>query len=139
MSSIPQNSTSNDQPKIGRRYLLAMGLMALLYPLLRFASYKVPRKPKKFEINTQPPASGVLINTEFILFDRDDTTWAVSRKCTHLGCKVNFHEQGNYLECPCHQSRFSAAGKVVKGPAKDSLTVYPVEKRDTSPYYIVTT
>lgn len=124
--------------QISRRRLLAMGALTLIYPLLRFINYRVPRKPQKIEISTTAPAGGVLTHGEFILFDRGDAAWAVSRKCTHLGCKINFHEQGNYLECPCHQSRFSPAGKLVRGPAKVDLAVYPVEKRDVAPYYIVT-
>lgn len=122
-----------------RRTILAAGLLALLYPLLRFVGYEVPKKPKRVEINTDRPASGVLTNIDFVLFDMEGDCWAVSRKCTHLGCKLNYHEQEGYLECPCHQSRFSTRGEVVQGPAKDHLKVYPVEKRDTAPYYVVTT
>lgn len=134
-----QETAPARQSRIGRRYLLALGLLTLAYPLLRFIGYKVPRKPRIIEVNSKPPVSGVLSTTDFILFDREGTTWAVSRKCTHLGCKVSFHEQGNYLECPCHQSQFSADGKVVRGPAKTNLAVYPVEKRDSAPYYRITT
>lgn len=136
---MPQKTAPARQSRNGRRYLLALGLLALAYPLLRFIGYKVPRKPRMIEVNSRPPVSGVLSSTDFILFDRESAAWAVSRKCTHLGCKVNFHEQGNYLECPCHQSRFTPDGKVVRGPAKAGLTVYAVEKRDTAPYYIITT
>lgn len=135
---MPPKTASARQPRNGRRYLLTLGLLALTYPLLRFLGYRVPRKPRTIEVNSRPPVSGVLSSADFILFDREGSTWAVSRKCTHLGCKVNFHEQGNYLECPCHQSRFSANGEVVRGPAKDNLVVYQVEKRDTAPYYIIT-
>jgi len=129
----------HQQQSISRRYLLVLGLLALTYPLMKFIGFRVPRKPMKVEIHTRVPISGVLLHTEFILFDRNGATWAVSRKCTHLGCKVAYHEQGNYLECPCHQSRFAPDGSVLKGPAQKSLSVYVVEKRDTAPYYIVTT
>lgn len=129
---------SAHKPPNHRRRLLGLGLLALLYPLLRFIGFRVPPKPRKIEITTAAPANGVLVHSEFILFDRDGTSWALARKCTHLGCKVNFHEQGNYLECPCHQSRFSPEGKVVHGPAKIDLSTYAVEKRDTAPYYVVT-
>ncbi len=121
-----------------RRNLIAIGVLALVYPFLRFIGYNVPRKPRTIEINSQPSVNGIILNNEFILFDQGNRFWAVSRKCTHLGCKVNFHEQGNYLECPCHQSRFSPNGDVIRGPAKDKLAVYSVEKRDTAPYYIIT-
>jgi Rieske Fe-S protein len=60
----------------------------------------------------------------------------VSRTCTHLGCRLNFKEKENVLECPCHQSRFSTAGNVLKGPAKKPLNRYAVDATDTS--YLVT-
>lgn len=122
-----------------RRAVLAGGLLALLYPLLRFIGYEVPRRPKLVEINSQRPTNGVLSHNDFILIDGEGGCWAVSRKCTHLGCKINYHEKDGVLECPCHQSRFSLEGTVLHGPAKHHLTVYPVEKRDTAPYYVVTT
>lgn len=36
--------------------------------------------------------------------------------CTHLGCEVKTHEKGGF-DCPCHQSRFDAAGRVLRGGA----------------------
>ena len=121
-----------------RRSILLIGLLALVYPLLRFIGFRIPAKPRKVEISSTPPATGVLAVKDLILFDRDNKTWAVSRKCTHLGCKLNYHEIGDYLECPCHQSRFSPAGLVVNGPAKRDLQIYEVEKREKPPYYVVT-
>jgi len=138
MRSITSAGAPLQQP-IRRRYLLILGLLALTYPLLKFIGFRVPRKPVKIEIHTGVPASGVLLHADFILFDRNSQVWAVSRKCTHLGCKVSYHEHGNYLECPCHQSRFAPDGSVLNGPARESLPVYVVEKRATTPYYIVTT
>ncbi len=134
-----QTTGPNRPQHTPRRSVLAIGLLALVYPLLRFIGYEIPRKPNKVEIHKELPANGILVNSDFILFDRDNATWAVSRKCTHLGCKINYHETDNLLECPCHQSRFTIEGGVTRGPAKSNLTIYPVEKRDTSPYYIITT
>jgi len=138
MSQANSSAEPAQTPRNNRRMLLGLGLLAIIYPLLRFIGFRVPPKPRKIEIATTTPANGVLVHSEFILFDRDGTSWALARKCTHLGCKVNYHEQGNYLECPCHQSRFSPEGKVVNGPAKSDLATYAVEKRDTAPYYVIT-
>lgn len=137
-SSLKTNKQRERYTLATRRKFLYVGIVALLYPLLRFIGYNVPRKPKRIEINSPVPGSGVLANNEFLLFDRDENSWAVSRRCTHLGCKITFHEEGNYLECPCHQSRFTPQGEVIRGPAKEKLTVYSVEKRNTPPYYVVT-
>jgi Rieske Fe-S protein len=45
--------------------------------------------------------------------------YAVSTVCTHLGCIVKSTPEG--FECPCHGSRFSGDGAVLKGPAPKAL------------------
>jgi Rieske Fe-S protein len=120
-----------------RRSLLLFGLFLLLYPLLYFAGYRIPRKPKKIEINSKVSATGIHTTKDIILFDQGGKSWAVSRKCTHLGCRISFHEVEGYLECPCHQSRFTRDGLVMHGPAKKALQVYEVEKHDQPPYYVI--
>ncbi|RVW08639.1 Rieske (2Fe-2S) protein [Prescottella agglutinans] len=46
---------------------------------------------------------------------------AFSAVCTHQGCLVMGVRDGA-VECPCHNSRFSAAdGSVVRGPARQPL------------------
>jgi cytochrome b6-f complex iron-sulfur subunit len=44
---------------------------------------------------------------------------AVSITCTHLGCIIKPSATG--FDCPCHGSRFSPDGKVIKGPAPSPL------------------
>ena len=123
-----------------RSFLLYLTSLALLYPIIRFTGYRIPKKPNYVKITSPLPLTGYLITRDFILFDKGDLCWALSRKCTHLGCKLHYSETKDILECPCHQSRFHAStGDVVKGPAKKPLMVFPVEKRENSPYYIVTT
>ena len=75
---------------------------------------------------------------EFIIFTADNDIWAVSRTCTHLGCRLNFKEEEDILECPCHQSRFTPEGIVLHGPAKAPLKRYAVEPLDDSSTYLVT-
>ncbi len=45
---------------------------------------------------------------------------AISLSCTHLGCPVR-PEAGGGFACPCHGSRFDAAGRPVRGPAREPL------------------
>ena len=55
---------------------------------------------------------------------------AVSAKCTHSGCIVEWNAPNNAkipLRCPCHESHFSLDGKVLAGPAKAPLAHYSVE------------
>ncbi len=51
---------------------------------------------------------------------------ALSARCTHLGCTVKFKEEGSYLLCNCHGSRFDLNGKNVRGPASTPLRPYKV-------------
>ncbi len=54
--------------------------------------------------------------------------FAVSQKCTHLGCRVPFCEQSGRFECPCHGSVFNLAGEWISGPAPRGMDGYAVEE-----------
>ncbi len=126
--------------KNSRRKFLWTALSLLFsWPLLRFISFRVPVKPVKIKVTEPLSSSGVIIQKDFVLFERHGKCWALSRRCTHLGCTLNYHEADDLLECPCHQSRFQIdSGKVIKGPAKRSLTLFQVEKSAKGSGYVVT-
>lgn len=46
---------------------------------------------------------------------------ALSRKCKHLGCSVEWNPTLRTWDCPCHGSRYDAYGKVIQGPAQHDL------------------
>lgn len=121
-----------------RRLILLLGSLLLLYPLIRFIRFKLPRKPKIIEVSGTVKQDGQMLKQDFILFSRDDELWAVSRICTHLGCRINYKEREGYLECPCHQSRFSIHGEVLNGPAQQHLPRYHVEEKGAPPALFVT-
>jgi glycine/D-amino acid oxidase-like deaminating enzyme/nitrite reductase/ring-hydroxylating ferredoxin subunit len=54
---------------------------------------------------------------------RDDAgqVHAVSARCTHLGCIVNWNSAERSWDCPCHGSRFAVDGSVLQGPAVSPL------------------
>ncbi len=100
----------------------------LAYPLLKFTAFKAPPKPRFITVKGPLPVSGFHSEREFILFDDGkNRPVAVSRTCTHLGCRINYHEDKHYIECPCHQSRFTPEGKRIAGPAEKDLISFDVE------------
>jgi nitrite reductase/ring-hydroxylating ferredoxin subunit len=56
--------------------------------------------------------------------------YAISGRCTHLGCSVLRHPDG--FDCPCHGATFDLEGAVISGPAPAPLTWYRVTV-DTKP------
>jgi Rieske Fe-S protein len=67
-----------------------------------------------------PPGEALVPAGRAVAVYRDaEGIYAISTICTHLGCVVKPNPEG--FECPCHGSRFDAAGGVVKGPAPRAL------------------
>jgi nucleotide-binding universal stress UspA family protein/nitrite reductase/ring-hydroxylating ferredoxin subunit len=56
----------------------------------------------------------------------DGTTYALSARCTHLGCIVGWNSRARTWDCPCHGSRFEYTGMIVNGPAANPLP--PVQR-----------
>jgi cytochrome b6-f complex iron-sulfur subunit len=133
--AAPHQSTASSSK---RKFLLICASVAALYPIIRFLGFNVPRKPRIIDLPKPLAAGDFYLAPDFILFDDGINAWAVSRRCTHLGCTVNYHEKDKLIECPCHQSRFTATGKVLHGPATKNLARYKVEKKIDNGGYIVT-
>jgi cytochrome b6-f complex iron-sulfur subunit len=51
---------------------------------------------------------------------------AISLRCTHLGCSINWEEDKKRFICPCHASAFNIEGDVQNPPAPKALDYYPV-------------
>ena len=60
---------------------------------------------------------------------RDDSgaLHALSARCTHLGCIVEWNSAERSWDCPCHGSRFGTDWRVLQGPA-----TAPLERREVS-------
>lgn len=54
---------------------------------------------------------------------------ALSAKCTHAGCIVEWQTGRDEIRCPCHGSKFDTAGKVLGGPATKPLAVFKARKQ----------
>jgi cytochrome b6-f complex iron-sulfur subunit len=51
---------------------------------------------------------------------------ALSLRCTHLGCSINWEDDKNRFICPCHSSAFRIDGEVQNPPAPSALDYFPV-------------
>ena len=58
--------------------------------------------------------------------------YAFNGLCTHEGFQLSARRlTGTTLMCPCHGSQFDiVSGEVVRGPAKQSLSMYQVRERN---------
>jgi cytochrome b6-f complex iron-sulfur subunit len=63
----------------------------------------------------------VLIEQKLYIAHTDKGIFAMSSVCTHLGCMTRYDAEKNAIACPCHGSKFDAAGNVTGGPAPRPL------------------
>lgn len=50
--------------------------------------------------------------------------YAVSVKCPHLGCQLEWNAQEKSWDCPCHGSRFDYQGRKLDEPAQEDTECY---------------
>ncbi|MGH2727363.1 MAG: universal stress protein [Actinomycetota bacterium] len=71
------------------------------------------------------PGTGGLVDVDgrtlAVYKAEDGSVVALSPRCTHLGCTVDWNATAATWDCPCHGSRFSKEGELVQGPAKTGL------------------
>jgi len=68
----------------------------------------------------------VKIGSEEIMLIRESagSVRALSPVCTHAACYVAYNAAARTLDCACHRSSFTLAGKVTGGPAQKDLKTY---------------
>jgi cytochrome b6-f complex iron-sulfur subunit len=63
----------------------------------------------------------------FLVRLKDGGFMALSLRCSHLGCAINWHNKQDRFICPCHASQFDKTGNVLSAPAPRALDYYPLE------------
>lgn len=65
-------------------------------------------------------------NRYFLARLPDGGFMALSLRCTHLGCSINWEDDKKQFICPCHSSAFRIDGEVQNPPAPSALDYFPV-------------
>ncbi len=74
----------------------------------------------------------------FIVKHEDGSVSALSNKCTHLSCRVNWKPEENAYICPCHDAYFDINGGIIKGPQPRPLDKYETKiENDTLSIHFV--
>jgi cytochrome b6-f complex iron-sulfur subunit len=110
---------------------------AVIYPILRYltpprdaggANKTVLTDEQKKEIESKRSVIIRLGPDRVIVLERKDGKLsALSAKCTHEGCTVQFVPADALIWCACHNGKFSLNGRVISGPPPRPLAVYTVE------------
>jgi cytochrome b6-f complex iron-sulfur subunit len=76
----------------------------------------------------EPDAYGVILVDErwkpehrFFIVRERDRVYALSARCVHLGCTINWFRNVGIFKCPCHGSEYRSNGKHFAGPAPRPL------------------
>lgn len=146
MNSIESKINRKKQEQLSRRDFLKMGVSALsLVALLEVGGASLLfMKPRSSEgqfgglvtagtVDSFPSRSV----TEFpdgrfyLVRAADGGFLAVYRRCTHLGCNVNWEAEQNRFFCPCHASSFDLHGEVKNPPAPRALDTFAIRIEDS--------
>jgi glycine/D-amino acid oxidase-like deaminating enzyme/nitrite reductase/ring-hydroxylating ferredoxin subunit len=92
------------------------------------------RLPKRGRASRLAPGEGAVLGSglskKAVHRDRQGSLHAVSARCTHLGCIVEWNAPEATWDCPCHGSRFGPMGEVMEGPATAPLDAESLEADD---------
>ena len=112
--------------KILKGLLTAGGLVFLTWPVLSFLSWRQQRT-KRVVFASGEQGDGVRFKDGVILIVEQGSPLALSAKCTHLGCTVNYRASRKAFVCPCHRSEYDRKGARLQGPAQQDLPELPVD------------
>jgi glycine/D-amino acid oxidase-like deaminating enzyme len=108
-----------------KKWGLAMGTAAAELLAARIAGRDHPWTELFDPSRLRPRAGGVTFAKEnanvAYHFFADRVAKRGNPRCTHMGCLLDWNGAEETWDCPCHGSRFTAAGEVIEGPAVKPL------------------
>lgn len=82
-------------------------------------------QPGRAEAEALPAGHGGVVELDgekVGVYKREDgEVFAVSVRCPHLGCQLEWNPDEKSWDCPCHGSRFDYRGRLLDGPAQEGL------------------
>jgi len=102
-----------------------LGGALLAYPAFSFMTFRKATK-RRIVFQTGDQAGSVNFKDGVYLIREPDEIVALSARCTHLGCTLNYEPVSQRFACPCHGSVFTLSGKRVAGPARKDLCRVPL-------------
>ncbi len=75
-------------------------------------------------------AGGYIYTKNLIVINTGNEYVALSKRCTHHQCTVEYEAIFKELSCPCQGSAYNLNGKVLNGPASRPLKSFNVRKVD---------
>ena len=128
------NGKRDNALAITRRMFVQLGMwisgLASAWGILQFLSYDPPSENLLPSITLDQPSTFLQGSVTYIpevkawvVHDKNGI-YAVSATCSHLGCNVKGED--TKFVCPCHGSQFALSGRVLQGPATNSLPNFEV-------------
>jgi cytochrome b6-f complex iron-sulfur subunit len=123
-------------------YLLGVGTLGLLasavYPILRFLTplkkteANGPVLLTRDEVDKLERDRFVIVPVGnarvMVVEDSKNQLHALSAKCTHEGCTVQYVPREAVIWCACHNGHFALSGRVISGPPPRPLAVFAVKR-----------
>ncbi len=82
-------------------------------------------EPGRIPVENLPAGHGGIVEVEGeklgVYRSESGELFAVSARCPHLGCQLEWNPEEKSWDCPCHGSRFDFRGQLLNGPAQTDL------------------
>ena len=99
----------------------------LAYPAFSFMTFRKAGQ-KKIVFPADEQGGDVRFKEGVYLLHEPGGMVALSARCTHLGCTLNYDAASRKFKCPCHGSEFNISGERTAGPARENLAKVPLKK-----------